>query len=96
MIPQVNAYRQYQAAGRGGQKVRRYKLASLTPTQYLKALPQLEDDLSVIADMKLFFGNEQLDDLATQPMLLKQKLDYYESTYQVLRTRQQAAPRTEK
>jgi len=46
--------------------------------------------------MKLFFGNEQLDDLATQPMLLKQKLDYYESTYQVLRTRQQAAPRTEK
>lgn len=72
------------------------KLASLTPTQYLKALSKLEDDLSVIADMKLFFGNEQLDDLATQPMLLKQKLDYYESTYQVLRTRQQAAPRTEK
>ena len=64
------------------------KLAGLTPTQYLKAMPALEADLTVVMDMKQFFADYHPADATDERfVLMKKKLDFYAGAWELLQER---------
>lgn len=64
------------------------KLAGLTPSQYLKAMPALEADLTVVMDMKRFFAEYHPADEADERfVLMKKKLDFYAGAWELLQER---------
>ena len=64
------------------------KLAGLTPTQYLKAMPALEADLTVVMDMKQFFADyHPADETDERFVLMKKKLDFYAGAWELLQER---------
>ena len=65
------------------------KLAKLTPSQYIQAMPALEEDLCVVEDMKRFFDAYQTPGSNPEQIaLIKKKITFYADAWQVLRDRE--------
>ncbi len=65
------------------------KLVKLTPSQYIQAMPALEEDLCVVGDMKRFFDAYQVPGSdPEQTALIKKKITFYADVWQVLRDRE--------
>ena len=65
------------------------KLAKLTPSQYIQAMPALEEDLCVVGDMKRFFDAYQTPGSDPEQIaLIKKKITFYADVWQVLRDRE--------
>lgn len=65
------------------------KLVKLTPSQYIQAMPALEEDLCVVGDMKRFFDAYQVPGSDPEQIaLIKKKITFYADVWQVLRDRE--------
>lgn len=68
------------------------KLATMTPSDYLRQMPQLEYDLQIVADMQVFFRHYQPAQRQKDPerfALMEKKLRFYGGVWSVLKERAQ-------
>ena len=64
------------------------KLISFTPAQYLQAMPQLQQHMSIVEDMRVFFQNyAPKQDEKALFTLMKKKMTFYGDVWNVLQDR---------